>query len=246
MRKNAPAKPRRQWRCRALAAAALLAAAVAPPSAIACGYENPNDLALGLLNWVFPKALHVRTAVSQAEQAGILPPRPENPTKKDLFGSGFRLAAESMKGLGARMNAADAKGPSFSVVLIPAVMWTTYTPTEAGYSVQVHADRPARDDIVIVTDEKVVRALVAGSFDAAAAESHGLVRFYGPTDRQDQVRAALAALPAASSRPGDHGMPALQADESDPLYCGPGNHDVSILQTGESARPYSLPSAEQK
>ncbi|WP_087003122.1 hypothetical protein [Rhizobium sullae] len=250
MWKNAPAStvPRHRRWSRLLAAAALLAA-VAPPSAAACGYENPNDIALGLLNWVFPKSLYVRTAVSQAEQAGMLPPRPENPAKKDLFGSGFRRAAESMTGLGARMNAAASatgKSPSFSVVLIPAVMWTTYTPTEGGYSVHVHADGPAKGDIVIVTDEKVVRALVDGSFDSAAAERHGLVRFYGPANGQDQVRAALAAPPTALRRLGDHGMPALQAEESDPLYCGPGDHDVLILQAGEPARLYSLPSVEQK
>ncbi|CAH2408076.1 hypothetical protein MES4922_90047 [Mesorhizobium ventifaucium] len=149
---------------------------------------------------MLPNALHVRTAVWQAEKSGILPPRPENPAK-DLFGSGFRQAAASMTGLGVRMSAAAPAtgGPSFSVVLIPAVMWTTYTPTARGYSVKVHADGPAKGDIVIVTDEKVVRALVDGSFDAAAAESHGLVRFYGPADGQERVRTALAALPTKRS-----------------------------------------------
>ncbi|MBY5523333.1 hypothetical protein [Rhizobium leguminosarum] len=246
-RANMP--PLGRWRAGTLAAAALLAAAVAPSPAAACGYENPNDIALGLLNWVFPKALYVRTAVWQAEQAGMLPPRPEIPAKRDLFGSGFRRAAESMTGLGVRMNAAASatgKSPSFSVVLIPAVMWTTFTPTAGGYSVHVHADGPAKGDIVIVTDEKVVRALVDGSFDAAAAESHGLVRLYGPANGQDRVRAALPAPPATPSRLGDRGIPALQAEESDPLYCGPGDHDVLILQEEEPARLYSLPLVEQK
>jgi hypothetical protein len=192
MRKNAPANPHRRWRCRALAAVLL---ALAPPSAFACGYENPSGIALGMLNWSFPEALYVRTAVWQAEQAGILPPRPAAPAK-DIFGSGFRRAATSMNMLGGRLNAdpAAGKGPSFSVVLIPAVMWTTFTPGDDGYAVAVHADGPAKGDIVIVTDEKVVRALVDGSLDAAAAENHGLIRFYGPTDRQHQVRAALAVL----------------------------------------------------
>jgi hypothetical protein len=203
--RNAPenAPPRHRWRPRVLAVAALLAAAAAPPGAFACGYENPNDLALGMLNWVFPKALYVRTALSQAERSGILPPRPAKSTK-DLFGGGFRRAAASMNRLGGRLNAAaSAHGgrPSFSVVLIPAVMWTTYTPTAAGYSVQVHADGPAKGDVVIVTDEKVVRALVDGSLDAVAAETYGLVRFYGPADRQDQVRVTLAGLPSAKSGP---------------------------------------------
>jgi hypothetical protein len=205
MRKSAPANtlPRHRWRPRILAVAAFLAAAVAPPGAVACGYENPNDLALGMLNWVFPKALYVRTALSQAEKSGILPPRPAKSTK-DLFGGGFRRAAASMYGLGGRLKAAAPAiggGPSFSVVLIPAVMWTRYTPSAAGYSVQIHADGPAKGDVVIVTDEKVVRALVEGSLDAVAAESYGLVRFYGPADRQDQVRVTLARLGVAKSRP---------------------------------------------
>jgi hypothetical protein len=243
MRKNAPANPHRRWRRGALAAVLL---ALAPPSAVACGYENPSDIALGMLNWSFPEALYVRTAVWQAEQAGVLPPRPVTPAK-DIFGSGFRRAAISMNTLGGRLNAnpAASKGPSFSVVLIPAVMWTTFTPGNGGYAVTVHADGPAKGDIVIVTDEKVVRALVDGSLDAAAAENHGLIRFYGPASGHDRVRATLAALPA-SSQPGDHGMPAQQAAESDPLYCGPGDHDVSILPARESARLHSLPSVEQK
>ncbi|WP_419695418.1 hypothetical protein ACN2CC_02115 [Mesorhizobium muleiense] len=199
-------------------AAALLAIAAAPPSAAACGYENPSDLALGMLNWVFPKALYVRTAVWQAEQTGILPPRPAQPAK-DIFGNAFRRAAMSMTGLGERMSAAapDAKGPSFSVVLIPAVMWTTYTPAAGGYSVRAHADGPAKGDVVIVTDEKVVRALVGGLLDAAAAENHGLVRFYGPADGQDQVRAALAALPAAKSE-----SPAAIRANNSPALDNPG------------------------
>jgi hypothetical protein len=190
--------PGRRYRLRVFAVAALFATAAASPTVLACGYENPNDLALGMLNWVFPDALYVRTAVWQAEKAGMLPARAAKPAK-DLFGDGFRRAAASMNGLGERMNAAaPAAGerPSFSVVLIPAVMWTTYTPRAGGYSVHVHADGPAKDDVVIVTDEKVVRALVDGSLDAVAAESYGLVRFYGPANRQNEVRVTLAGLMA--------------------------------------------------
>ncbi|MBY3088410.1 hypothetical protein HFO63_28090 [Rhizobium laguerreae] len=222
MRKNAHranTQQRRQWRAGVVAVAALLSIAGAPLSAAACGYENPSDLALGMLNWVFPKALYVRTAVWQAEQAGILPPRPEQPAK-DIFGNAFRRAAMSMTGLGERMSAAapaDAKGPSFSVVLIPAVMWTTYTPAAGGYSVEAHADGPAKDDIVIVTDEKVVRALVGGLLDPAAAETYGLLRLYGPADGQDQVRASLAGLQTAKSE-----SPAAKRANNSPALDNPG------------------------
>ncbi len=196
-------RPRRRWPARALAAMALLTAAVASPPALACGYENPNDLALGLLNWVLPKSLHVQTAVWQAEKSGVLPPRSAHPAK-DLFGGGFRRAAASLNALGDRMNAVsptDGGRTNFSVVLIPAVLWTRFAPTAAGYSIEVHADGPAKGDVVIVTDEKVVRALADGSLDIATAENYGLVRFYGPTDRQNQAREILARLPAARSGP---------------------------------------------
>lgn len=197
------ANPQPGHRLRVISLAAFLAAAIAPPSAFSCGYENPSDLALGLMNWVFPKALHVRTAVWQAEQSGILPPRSAKPAK-DMFGGGFRRAAASLNGLGERLSAtspANGGRASFSVVLIPAVLWTTYSPAAGGYSVQVHADGPANGDVVIVTDEKVVRALADGSLTAAAAESNGLVRYYGAAGSQDQVRAALAGLPVAKGGP---------------------------------------------
>lgn len=203
MRKDARrerVEQRRRWRSSVLAGAMLFAAAAAPRPVAACGYENPSDIALGLLNWVFPEALHVRSAVWQAEKIGILPPRPAKPAR-DLFGAEFRQAAASMVGLRVRMNSAASPAagmPSFSVVLIPAVMWTTYTPSEAGYTTEVHTEGPAKGDVIIVTDEKVVRALVDGSLDAVAAERYGLIRFYGPADRQDQLRALLASLPSTS------------------------------------------------
>lgn len=196
-------RPRRRWQARVLAAMALLTAAVASPPAFACGYENPNDLALGLLNWVLPNSLYVQTAVWQAEKSGILPPRPAKPAK-DLFGGGFRRAAASLNALGDRLNTvarASGERTSFSVVLIPAVMWTRFAPTATGYSIAVHADGPATGDLVIVTDERVVRALADGLLDIATAENYGLVRFYGPTDRQNQARETLAGLPAARSSP---------------------------------------------
>jgi hypothetical protein len=171
---------------------------LAAPAAMACGYEDPSDVAVGLLNWTYPKALYVRTAVWQAENAGILPPRAAS-TPTGLFGSGFRQAAASMNELGRLIGTAAAvgEGTSFSVVLIPAVMWTRFSPTDEGYAVQVHADGPAKGDVVIVTDEKVVRALIEGSLDAVNAEAHGLLRLYREPDLHDKIRSVLMSASMA-------------------------------------------------
>ncbi|MEI2298831.1 hypothetical protein [Ensifer sp. MJa1] len=111
---------RRRREPRALAAATLLTALFAG-SALACGYENPQSVALGVMNWVYPKSLYVRTAVWQAEDAGVLPPRETKP-EKDLFSLGFRRAVDSLNGLGARVENAGGNDFHFSVVLIPQVM----------------------------------------------------------------------------------------------------------------------------
>jgi hypothetical protein len=188
---------------RAFAITVLLASVIAAPATLACGYENPSDMALGLLNWVYPKALYVRTAVWKAEDAGILPSRSSN-TAKDLFGGGFRRAAASMYGLGNRLSTsgpATGEEAGFTVVLIPAVMWTRFIPTAEDYSVKIHVNGPEKGDVVIVTDEKVVRALVNGSLDAGAAESHGLIRLYGPAQLQDTVRTTLGRDSVAQGTP---------------------------------------------
>lgn len=212
-----PASNSRPSGLSAFALAAVVAADVlfSAPAASAGGFENPDDVALGLLNWAYPKALYVRTAVWQAEEAGILPPREAKPAT-DLFGSGFRRAATSMNGLGKRLNTgapASAGKVSFAVVVIPAVMWTRYEPGDEGYSVRVHADGPVKGDVVIVTDEKVVRAIVEGSFDADYGEAHGLLRFYGPDERQRAVRGVLAASTSANT-----GGP-IEASASSPAWC---------------------------
>jgi len=201
--------------------------AVFMSAAFACGYENPSNVALGLLNWTYPKALWVRSAVWQAENAGILPAREAKPAK-DIFGGAFRRAAASVSELGKRINAATPateEAASFSVVLIPAAMWTRYAPTVNGYAVKVHADGPASGDVVIVTDEKVVQALVDGSLDAVAAESNGLLRFYGPDNRQRAVRRVLVAATSTTGRASETGtsLPPEVEPTSVPASCHPGH-----------------------
>ena len=47
-------------------------------------------------------------------------------------------------------------------------------------------------DVVIVTNEKVVRALVDGRLNAAVAEDYGLLRLYGVQKEVENVRTTLA------------------------------------------------------
>jgi hypothetical protein len=175
------------WRASLVVASAVFAA----PVASACGYHSPQTVALGMLNWSFPKALYVRTAVWTAENAGMLPPR-DLQRPKDMFA--FQKASAELRTFAGRLSAGTAGAGerlSLAVVLIDAMLWTRLAATPDGYVVHVHADGPQPDDIVVVTDAKVIRALVDGSLDAATAEAHGLFRLYRRPELHDQVRGAL-------------------------------------------------------
>lgn len=164
--------------------------------ASACGYHDSQALARGMLNWIYPRALHVQTAVWQAENAGILPPR-NSQQRRDLFA--FRKMVSHLEMLGVRLSSTDGRAEpvSFSAVLLDFVLWVRFAATPQGYVMRLHVDGPETGDVVIVTHGKVIRALAEAAVDSANAEMHGLLRFYGPAPDQDKVRAVLGtpALP---------------------------------------------------
>jgi hypothetical protein len=163
----------------------------AVPAVHACGYHSAEHMARGLINWAYPKALYVRTAVWQAEQAGILPPR--EPSKvRDLFA--YRKTVADLRKFGDRLSAGDKIDDApvnFTVVLLHSMLWTRFVATPEGYSAHVHVDGPQPDDVVMVTDGKVIQALVEGSLDAVQAETHGLLRLYRQPQLHQKVRGVL-------------------------------------------------------
>lgn len=187
--------------------AALLATAMQPAALLACGYDNPQSIALGSLNWIYPDALHVRTAVSQAEASGLLD---ANKAGAQSGAFAFFRATAAMKSFGT--NLADPRlakaSIAVSVVLIPQALWTRFEIHSDGVIVQGHAEGPLESDVVIVTEEAVIRAIVDETLPPDVAEDRGLLRFYGDLGQIQQARAALAtrrqkdqALPVRFSTP---------------------------------------------
>jgi hypothetical protein len=165
-------------------------AASSGTSSIACGYHSPQALALGMLNWTFPNALHVRTALWRAERDGILPPSQPQRMPPTLA---FRRAALSLRMLADQLSTArapDAKPMNMSVTLIDSMLWTRFVATSNGYTALVDVGGAHDGDVVVVTASRVIEAMVRGSLDVNVAEEHGLVRLY----RQPQAHQALRAL----------------------------------------------------
>ena len=184
-------------RARAALCAFAAAAALCLPDARvrACGFHDPAGMNLGMLNLAYPDALHVRTAVWMAQRDALIPR--EQRAAFDPSSAEFRLDAmrryrDAVAGLDAlreRMSPMNGT-PRFSVVLIGSMLWTRFEPGQDRLVMTPHVNGPLPDDVVVVTDAPVVRALLDGTLTPADAHARGLVRLYG----SPRPRAGVASL----------------------------------------------------
>lgn len=195
----------------AVAAAALAWAGIT--AAQACGYHDGASASLGMLNWAYPDALHVRTAVWMAQRDGVLarsqPPAavdPEAPTfrfEQMLRYRAVQARLESLRG-GIERALQDAPMPALAIVLIGPMLWTRLEVVDGGLSMVPHATGPTTGDVVLVTDEPVVTALVDGRLGARDLREWGLVRLYGSEQAVAQVSALLDRLASVQQDPTLH------------------------------------------
>ncbi|WP_156323328.1 hypothetical protein [Bosea sp. AAP35] len=171
--------------------------------ASACGFEDPKgaDTARGAINWIYPDALHVTSAVWRAQLEGVIR-RDERPEAVRALLGYRRTAADLVKLRDRLVVAMDGEaGPSLSILLIGPMLWTRFAPAQDGLSMAMHVDGAQASDIVIVTDEPVVTALASGQITPLAARQKGLLRLYGTIDGRirtaswlDRLQAPLTAM----------------------------------------------------
>jgi hypothetical protein len=184
----------------ALRATLLSSALLASPAAWACGYHDPASLNRGILNWVYPNALYVTSAVWRAQLDGLLSRDDRPDATKALLGYGV-----AVKQLGQfRDDLSLVRGghdePAISMVLLGPMLWTRFAPTETGLDMTPDAAGPAIDDVVIVTDEPVLKALVEGKVTPETAREMGLIRLYGTSERVQRVASWLNRLSQPADR----------------------------------------------
>ena len=184
--------PLRVMQCAAVASLLALSGGAAS----ACGFEDPNSAAFqrGMLNFAFPKALWVSTAVWQAQAAGILEPDRASAANRALLG--FRRASDALSAVAEELDAENAALPAFTLVMIGPVLWTRFAEQGGGVTATPHVKGPATGDVVVVSDEPVIIAMARGKLDGGSALEYGLIRLYG----SDPAR--VAALETALRRTG--------------------------------------------
>jgi hypothetical protein len=160
----------------------LLAATWPSSRSVACGYHDNVSLARGMLNWVYPDALHVIGAISTAVAARRLPHPSSGTAAPDLLGSEYRATVKSLERFAESLRTASDHPPplSFSLVLVEPMLWTRFETGHGALRPQVHVSGPQPDDLVLVSGEDVMREIANGRLMIDEARKLGLIRFYGP------------------------------------------------------------------
>lgn len=162
-------------------ALALLLAAV-PAGTRACGFHSSQTIARTLLNLRYPDALHVDGAVWSAQQKGLLRLdrarlQATGPERRMLDTRAYLEALRALFALGEAFGqTSDAARLPVSLVLTESMLWTRY-PADGG--VNPHVTGPDPGDLVVVTDDPVLRAIAEGRLTVAEALDSGLVRLFG-------------------------------------------------------------------
>lgn len=171
----------------ATAVAVLLLAVAARPAA-ACAFDGTIGLNLAPAH---PQALGVAMSVRAAADAGVLDAALLDPNAAGTMG--FVRANHRLYRLGMSFAASDEAMPPLAVLFVESSLWTRY----AGSLPQVHAPGAEAGDVVAVTSEAVVAALLDGRLSGADAVRRGLISLDGPPEAVQRAGQALdAAFPS--------------------------------------------------
>jgi hypothetical protein len=174
--------------------AAAIALTLWSGSALACGFEDPSNVAFqrGILNFAFPKALYVQTAVWQAQEAGLIERDQSLAGNRALLG--FRRASDALSDVARQLDAGNDVVPPFTLVMIGPVLWTRFAEGENGLTATPHVKGPSFGDVVVVSDEPVILALAKGRIGGSTALDQGLIRIYGDPSRVAALESMLRRL----------------------------------------------------
>ena len=154
-----------------------------PPAAVGCGYHDDVSLARGVLNWVYPDALHVVGAIAMAVAERQLPAHVPTPGALGLLGYHGTVRALDRHAQQLRIASDEPARPTFSLLLIEPMLWTRFVSDRGDVRTQVHVRGPEAGDLVAISGESVIREIANSRLSIGEAYRRGLLRLYGQDER---------------------------------------------------------------
>lgn len=173
------------------AALLLLASGAAGPPANACGFDGIMGDAFSAEH---PKSIAVAFAISDAVAARIVDKTamiPIDPGSRGYWRAVGHIS--SFQRLLPATGDAGAQSPGISLLFIDSKLWSRLSPGPKGYELQVHTSGASPDDVVIVTSETILAAVLDGTIEVNKALDLGLIAIDGKPDQTETIRHILLA-----------------------------------------------------
>jgi hypothetical protein len=177
---------------------AMLFLAAQAGAAAPCGFDS------GLGNTftpMHPRSLGVAFAVRDAVMAGTIEAAAD---PASAGRAGYWRAVDHLTALQHALSAAHAEGRvAASVLFIDSGLWARLTPSTNGFAMDVHTEGAKDGDVVIVTNEPVLTAILEKRLPVAEALQRGLIAVDGEAVTAEEMRRLLAvalAAPVVSAR----------------------------------------------
>ena len=133
----------------------------------ACGFDGLMGASLSAQH---PKSLGVAFAVRDAVAGGVVDAAAIAPIEPGP--KGYWRAAGHVQTFLRRIVSVKDRGtlPSLSLLFIESQFWSSLKATTHGFDLELHTAGPEAQDVVIVTNETVLSALIDGSLSPHAAQ----------------------------------------------------------------------------
>lgn len=131
-----------------------------------------------------PKSIGVALAVRDAVVAGLVEP-PVDPVQAGR--AGYWRAVGHLKGLQRALSSGNYESLTpVSILFIDSGLWARLTPSSDGLAMDVHTEGAKDGDVVIVTSEPVLAAVLDSRLPATAAFHRELIVIDGPGETLTQ------------------------------------------------------------
>ncbi len=174
------------FRPRRLAAAQCLIWVLAAAPAGACGYHG---LIGDAFSASYPGSIDVAIALRTALDRNQLKAAPAMPPLMGLVRS-TRWLEDFGRWAG---ESPTANAPDFAVLLVEPGLWTRYRKQGSGFAMESHVAAPSTGDVVLITGETALQALVERRLTLAGALKTGVVRLEGAPEAVARLQQTLAA-----------------------------------------------------
>jgi hypothetical protein len=155
-----------------------------------------------MLDVYYPKALHVTGAIVRAQNDGRLPPPDTSRIgstgkQRELIDAmAYQKVVKAITALGSQLSllSSEDQQEEFSLVLAESALWSRFTLIGKQSLIAIDAGSAGDGDIVIVTGEPVVYAIVDGDLTLSDAIVSDMARLYGDQEKIDQFMMSFGKL----------------------------------------------------